>query len=168
MEVALDSSDSQTDVENTDDDQANENDIKESQKIVFHQEIEGSLETQSFTLKNNSNSLTENVDQATLIEKLKKEKRQLQENVSRFRYIYTPLLRFNKVFSNFRCVEELQAYEMKANNLNNVRSKLESTLDDLEDELQMEKKAKILMDKVKRKLEGDLNRSLEALDEKEN
>ena len=56
---------------------------------------------------------------------------------------------------------------MKANTLNNVRSKLESTLDDLEDELQMEKKAKILMDKVKRKLEGDLNRSLEALDEKE-
>ena len=40
---------------------------------------------------------------------------------------------------------------MKANTLNNVRSKLESTLDDLEDELQMEKKAKILMDKVKRK-----------------
>ena len=102
MEEALDSSDSQTDVENTDDDLANENDIKESQKIVFHQEIEGSLETQSFTLKSNSNSLTENVDQATLIEKLKKEKRQLQENVSRFRYIYTPLLRFNKVFFKFQ------------------------------------------------------------------
>ena len=56
---------------------------------------------------------------------------------------------------------------MKTNNLNNARSKLESTLDDLEDELQMEKKSKILLDKVKRKLEGDLKRCMEAVEEKE-
>ena len=66
-----------------------------------------------------------------------------------------------------RSMEEIQSFGMKTNNLNNVRSKLESTLDDLEDELQMEKKSKILLDKVKRKLEGDLKRCLEAVEEKE-
>ena len=83
MEEALDSSDCQTDVENTDDELANKN-IKEDQRVVSYQEIEGSVQTQSFSVKSNTNSWTENMDQATLIEKLKKEKRQLQENLSRF------------------------------------------------------------------------------------
>lgn len=79
----MDSSDCQTDVENTDDELANKN-IKEDQRVVSYQEIEGSVQTQSFSVKSNTNSWTENMDQATLIEKLKKEKRQLQENLSRF------------------------------------------------------------------------------------
>ena len=81
MEEALDSSDCQTDVENTDDDLANKSNPKEG---VSFQEIEGSVQTQCFSVKSNTNSWTENMDQATLIEKLKKEKRQLQENLSRF------------------------------------------------------------------------------------
>ena len=85
MEEALDSSDCQTDVENTDDELANKN-IKEDQRVVSYQEIEGSVQTQSFSVKSNTNSWTENMDQATMIEKLKKEKRQLQENLSRFVY----------------------------------------------------------------------------------
>ena len=64
-------------------------------------------------------------------------------------------------------MEEIQAYEAKTNNMNNVRTKLESTLDDLEDELQMEKKAKTQSEKIRRKLEGELKRCLEAIDEKE-
>lgn len=85
MEEALDSSDCQTDVENTDDELANKNvNVKEDQRVVSYQEIEGSVQTQSFSVKSNTNSWTENMDQATLIEKLKKEKRQLQENLSRF------------------------------------------------------------------------------------
>ena len=87
MEEALDSSDCQTDVENTDDELANKNvNVKEDQRVVSYQEIEGSVQTQSFSVKSNTNSWTENMDQATLIEKLKKEKRQLQENLSRFVY----------------------------------------------------------------------------------
>ena len=93
MEEALDSSDCQTDVENTDDELANKNvNVKEDQRVVSYQEIEGSVQTQSFSVKSNTNSWTENMDQATLIEKLKKEKRQLQENLSRF---------FHKLFIQF-------------------------------------------------------------------
>ena len=77
------------------------------------------------------------------------------------------LILYFKIVTISRCMEEIQSFEMKANNLNNVRSKLESTLDDLEDELQMEKKSKIILDKAKRKLEGDLKRCLEAVEEKE-
>ena len=85
MEEALDSSDCQTDVENTDDELANKNvNVQEDQRVVSYQEIEGSVQTQAFSVKSNTNSWTENMDQATLIEKLKKEKRQLQENLSRF------------------------------------------------------------------------------------
>ena len=95
MEEALDSSDCQTDVENTDDDLANKSNAKEGQGVVSYQEIEGSVQTQCFSVKSNTNSWTENMDQATLIEKLKKEKRQLQENLSRFAsklFIYIPLI----------------------------------------------------------------------------
>ena len=80
----MDSSDCQTDVENSDEDLANK---KEDQGVVSYQEIEGSVETQSFSVKSSTNSWTENMDQATLIEKLKKEKRQLQDNLSRFAFI---------------------------------------------------------------------------------
>ena len=86
MEEALDSSDCQTDVDNSDEDLANKNNAKEDQGLVSYQEIEGSVQTQSFSVKSSTNSWTENMDQATLIEKLKKEKRQLQENLSRFVY----------------------------------------------------------------------------------
>ena len=83
----MDSSDCHTDVENTDDELANKNvNVKEDQRVVSYQEIEGSVQTQSFSVKSNTNTWTENMDQATLIEKLKKEKRQLQENLSRFVY----------------------------------------------------------------------------------
>ena len=51
-------------------------------------------------------------------------------------------------------MEDIQSAEMRNNNLNNVRSKLESTLDDLEDELAMEKKAKNQVEKTKKKVEG--------------
>ena len=58
-------------------------------------------------------------------------------------------------------MEDINSFEMKNNALNNVKSKLESSLDDLEDELQMEKKSKSILEKAKRKLEGDLKRCLE-------
>ena len=57
-------------------------------------------------------------------------------------------------FYCFRYMDDIQSAEMRNNNLNNVRSKLESTLDDLEDELAMEKKAKNQVEKAKKKVEG--------------
>jgi uncharacterized phage infection (PIP) family protein YhgE len=61
-------------------------------------------------------------EQALTIEKIKKEKKQLQENL-------------NKSF------EDIQSSESKNNHLNNLITKLEHSLDDLEDELQKGKKA---------------------------
>ena len=95
MEEALDSSDCQTDVENTDDELANKNiNVQEDQRVVSYQEIEGTVQTQSFSVKSNTNSWTENMDQATMIEKLKKEKRQLQENLSRFVLNYSFIIKY--------------------------------------------------------------------------
>ena len=91
----MDSSDCQTDVDNTDDELANKNvNVQEDQRVVSYQEIEGSVQTQSFSVKSNTNSWTENMDQATMIEKLKKEKRQLQENLSRFVLNYSFIIKY--------------------------------------------------------------------------
>ena len=67
----------------------------------------------------------------------------------------------------FRSLEDVLSLEVKNNTLNNVKSKLESSMDDLEDELLMEKKSKTILEKEKRRLEGDLARCLEVVEEKE-
>ena len=63
--------------------------------------------------------------------------------------------------------EDIQSSESKNNHLNNLKTKLEHTLDDLEDELQKEKKAKGELEKCRRKNEADLRISLEVVAEKE-
>ena len=83
-----------------------------------------------------------------MIDKLRKEKKQLQDNVN-------------------KCYEDIQSAESKNNHLNNVKSKLEHTLDELEDELQKEKRIKLDLEKKKRKTEGDLCLSMETIAEKE-
>ena len=61
----------------------------------------------------------------------------------------------------------MQSAETKNNQLNNAKSKLEVTLDDLEAELTREKKGRTETEKTKRKLEGDLKICLEVSDERE-
>lgn len=53
-------------------------------------------------------------------------------------------------------MEDLQSEEDKTNHTNKVKQKLESTLDDLEDSLEREKRARADLDKQKRKVEGEL------------
>ena len=53
-------------------------------------------------------------------------------------------------------MEDLQTEEDKTNHTNKVKQKLESTLDDLEDSLEREKRARADLDKQKRKVEGEL------------
>jgi hypothetical protein len=62
-------------------------------------------------------------EQTLIIEKIKKEKKQLQDNLT-------------------KSLEDKDTSESRNNHLNNVKSKLEHTLDDLKDEIQKEKKAK--------------------------
>ena len=57
---------------------------------------------------------------------------------------------------NRKLMEDLQSEEDKTNHTNKVKQKLESTLDDLEDSLEREKRARADLDKQKRKVEGEL------------
>ena len=90
----------------------------------------------------------EKQEQGLIIEKLKKERKQLQENLN-------------------KSLEDVQSSESKNNHLKNIKSKLEHTLDDLENELQKEKKAKVDAEKCKRKIEADLRINLEVVAEQE-
>ena len=55
-----------------------------------------------------------------------------------------------------RADEELQGAEDKLNHLSMVKSKLEQTLDDLEDTLEREKRSKADAEKTMRKMETDM------------
>ena len=90
----------------------------------------------------------EKQDQDLMVEKIKKEKTQLQENLK-------------------KCYEDIQLSELKNSQLNKVKSKLEHTLDELEDEVQKEKKLKVELEKRNRKVEADLRMSVELVSEKE-
>merc|ERR1711931_35227 len=58
--------------------------------------------------------------------------------------------------SRQRTEEDIQAMEDKCNHLARVKGKLEQSLDEAEDSLEREKKAKGDVEKLKRKIEGDL------------
>merc|ERR1711992_313931 len=59
--------------------------------------------------------------------------------------------------------EDIQAAEDKCNHLSRVKGKLEQALDEAEDALEREKKVKGDVEKSKRKLEGDLKLTQEAI-----
>ena len=75
--------------------------------------------------------------QDELINKLNKEKKHIAESQS-------------------KQTEDLGAAEEKLDHLNKIKAKLEQTLDELEDSLQSEKKARLDLDKSRRKVEGDI------------
>ena len=58
--------------------------------------------------------------------------------------------------SQSKQTEDLGAAEEKLDHLNKIKAKLEQTLDELEDSLQSEKKARLDLDKSRRKVEGDI------------
>ncbi|KAK3868077.1 hypothetical protein Pcinc_026512 [Petrolisthes cinctipes] len=82
--------------------------------------------------------------QEELINKINKEKKQLQE-------------------CNQKTAEDLQSLEDKCNHFGSIKSKLEHTLDELEDSLEREKKLRNDVEKSRRKVEGDLKLSQEAV-----
>merc|ERR1719474_1684516 len=86
--------------------------------------------------------------QDELINKLNKEKKHMQENQS-------------------KSSEELTSAEEKLDHLNKIKVKLEVTLDELEDSLEREKKARLDMDKQRRKVEADLKVTQEMVNDLE-
>ena len=69
--------------------------------------------------------------------------------------------------NNAKAVEELHQAEDKVSHLNMVKNKLESTLDDLEDTLDREKRQRAETEKGRRKIEADLKISQDAVGELE-
>ncbi len=65
--------------------------------------------------------------------------------------------------SRQRTEEEIQALEDRCNHMNKVKGKLEQQLDECEDSLEREKKSKGDVEKIKRRLEGDVKLTQEAV-----
>ncbi|XP_042212124.1 myosin heavy chain, muscle-like [Homarus americanus] len=82
--------------------------------------------------------------QEDLINKATKEKKQLQE-------------------LGQKASEDFQGIEDKCNHLHNIKTKLEQTLDELEDSVEREKKLRNDTEKAKRKVEGDLKLTQESV-----
>merc|ERR1712055_535612 len=103
------------------------------------------LEQEKTNRDHNIRSLNDEIAaQDEVINKLNKEKKLAAEN-------------------NSKASEDMQCAEDKVNHLNNVKSKLESTLDELEDNLNKEKRGRADIEKKRRKLEGDLKVSQETV-----
>ncbi|KJH43074.1 myosin head [Dictyocaulus viviparus] len=66
---------------------------------------------------------------------------------------------------NRKLMEDLQAEEDRVNHMEKVRAKLEQQLDDLEDSMDREKRARQDLEKAKRKVEGELKVAQENIDE---
>merc|ERR1712008_554382 len=78
------------------------------------------------------------------IQKLDKEKKHMSDNAS-------------------KSVEDLQGAEEKVDHLNKIKSRLESTLDELNNSLGNEKRGRIDVEKARRRVEGELKVSQEAV-----
>merc|ERR1712165_181765 len=83
-------------------------------------------------------------NQDEVINKLNKEKKHVSENAA-------------------KSMEDLQAAEEKVAHLNQIKNKLESTLDELEGSHEKEKRSKANLEKERRKIEGELKVAQEAV-----
>merc|ERR1712158_311692 len=123
----------------------------EAENMVIKKDIEDlelaiqKLEQEKTNRDHNIRSLNDEIaNQDEVINKLNKEKKLVAEN--------SP-----------KASEDLQVAEDKVSHLNNVKSKLESTFDELEDSLNKEKRARADIEKKRRKIEGDLKVAQETV-----
>jgi len=86
--------------------------------------------------------------QDEIINKLNKEKKHIGDNQA-------------------KSSDDLSAAEEKVNHLNSIKTKLESTLDELEDGVNREKRARADVEKTRRKVEGELKISQEMVSDLE-
>merc|ERR1711953_1280990 len=82
--------------------------------------------------------------QDEVINKLNKEKKMIGDNQA-------------------KAIEDLQAAQEKVDHLNSIKSKLESTLDELEDGANREKRGRADVEKQRRKIEGELKMAQETV-----
>merc|ERR1712218_171205 len=107
------------------------------------------LEQEKTNRDHNIRTLNDKIaNQDEAINKLNKEKKHQSENAS-------------------KAMEDLQAAEEKVEHLANIKTKLEQTLDELNDSLAREKRARADVEKQRRKIEGDLRVTQEGVSELE-
>merc|ERR1712129_200269 len=123
----------------------------EADNLIIKKDI-GDLELQIQKLeqeKTNRNHVIRHLDDEIagtdeIINKLNKEKKHMSDNAS-------------------KSVEDLQGAEEKVDHLNKIKSRLESTLDELNNSLGNEKRGRIDVEKARRRVEGELKVSQEAV-----
>merc|ERR1711913_155873 len=112
------------------------------------EDLEGSLQKLSNEKSNRDHQIRvlneEMGHQEELIAKYTKEKKQLQE-------------------ANAKNAEDVGGVEDRANHLNKVKNKLESTLDEINGALNNEKKKRANLEKEKRKADGDVKLMMETV-----
>merc|ERR1719367_1748133 len=127
----------------------------EQENVVIKKDIEDlelaiqKLEQEKTNRDHTIRSLSDEIaNQDEVINKLNKEKKHQSENHS-------------------KAAEDLQVAEDKLDHLSNIKSKLEQTLDELNDSLAREKRGRSDIEKQRRKVEGDLRVMQEAVSELE-
>merc|ERR1719369_1592624 len=98
------------------------------------QKMENENASKEHTIKGLSDEIAEHDE---VINRLNKEKKMVAEQAS-------------------KSAEDMQGAEEKVGHLTKVKTKLEGTLDDLESGLEKEKRARVLVEKERRKVEGEL------------
>merc|ERR1712214_200192 len=103
------------------------------------------LEQEKTNRDHNIRSLNDEVaQQDEVINKLNKEKKMIGDNQA-------------------KAIEDLQVAEEKVSHLSSIKSKLESTLDELEDGANREKRGRADVEKQRRKIEGELKMAQETV-----
>merc|ERR1719270_3283948 len=107
------------------------------------------LEQEKTNRDHSSRSLNDEIaNQDEVINKLNKEKKHISENAAKSQ-------------------EDLQVAEDKVGHLNQIKNKLESTLDELESSYEKEKRGRANIEKERRKIEGELKIMQETVSELE-
>ena len=101
---------------------------------VSIQKIEQEKTNRDHTIRSLNDEIS---NQDEVINKMNKEKKHVSENAA-------------------KSMEDLQVAEDKVNHLNQIKNKLESTLDELEGSYEKEKRGRANVEKERRKVEGDL------------
>merc|ERR1712214_179085 len=118
--------------------------IKEEKKALMAQ-LEKEQTNRDHTIKSLNDEIA---NQDEVINKLNKEKKHISENAAKSQ-------------------EDLQVAEDKVNHLNQIKNKLESTLDELESSYEKEKRGRANIEKERRKIEGELKVMQETVSELE-
>merc|ERR1712062_360179 len=127
----------------------------ETDNVVIKKDIEDleigiqKLEQEKTNRDHNIRTLNDEIaNQDEVINKLNKEKKHLGEN-------------------NAKAAEDLQAASEKVDHLSKIKSKLDQTLDELNDSLNREKRARADTEKQRRKVEGELRITQESVSDLE-